>query len=404
MYEKGEAVVNRFAIVMIMIIILCSGCGNGSLPEPEEKPEPEQAADSESYDEMIKNDDYFEGYEELEKNHKILAYDICASPKYDYENTPLAEYIEADIAWNEEMEKKMRRSLSLEIDYHLFDFNGDGIEDYLLCESGPLFNGIGNSVDIFIQEEEDGIRQVLSMPMILHNSPSDHEKLIILDEITNGYYAIVPPYKDFILRYDADRGWYSRDVTQENTSQTDNSQAEIREDEAIEEFEIKGNLSEVERNNNYFVDFGDLEKYHNILVYDICSEPKFDYENTPLSEYVEEVKSRIGKEYESGQAMRVKIDYHLYDFNDDGHDDYLLCVYDTIFAQNDEVAIFIQEEEGLRRVFYIDMELHDALLNHYRLTVLDEKTNGYYAIAPPYGNYILRYDAEAERYDFGVRE
>lgn len=145
----------------------------------------------------------FEEFKELGKNHKILAYDICALPKYDYENTPLADYIEADIVWNEEMSKKEGRLLSLEIDYHLFDFNDDGIEDYLLCESGSLFNGIGNSVDIFIQEKE-GIRQVLSMPMILHNSPSDHEKLIILDEKTNGYYAIVPPYKDFILRYDAE--------------------------------------------------------------------------------------------------------------------------------------------------------------------------------------------------------
>lgn len=71
---------------------------------------------------------------ETEKSHSILASDICASPKYDYENTPLAEYIEVDIAWNKEMEEKMGESFPLEIDYHLFDFNGDGVEDYLLCE------------------------------------------------------------------------------------------------------------------------------------------------------------------------------------------------------------------------------------------------------------------------------
>lgn len=191
---------------------------------------------------------------------------------------------------------------------------------------------------------------------------------------------------------------------QENGPETDESQAEIRTDETVEGSEIKEKLTEVERSNNYFVNFEDLGKYHKVILYDICSEPKFNYENTPLAEYVEEVKRCIGKENGTGQAVRLKVDYHLFDFNDDGHDDYLLCVYDTSLAQDDEVAIIIQEEEGLRRVFYIDMELHDASLNHSRLTVLDEKTNGYYAIAPPYGNYILRYDAETERYDFGVRE
>lgn len=337
-----------------------------------------------------------------EKDHKILACDICASPKYDYENTPLAKYVEADIVWNEEMSKKAGESLPLEIDYHLFDFNDDGMEDYLLCESGPLFNGNGNSVEIFIQEKE-GMRLVLSMPMILHNSPSDHEKLIVLDEKDNGYYAIVLPYKEFILRYDAEGEQYSGKVMQEDVSKTDEGQTETRVDEANVSTELREGLIK-ERNNNYFVNFDDLEKYHKVLLYDICSTPKYDYVNTPLAEYVEEIKRRIEKKNGAEEIARLKIDYHLFDFNDDGFDDYMLCVYGTRFTQDDEVAIFIQEEEGLRRVFYIDMELHDESLNHSKLAVLDEKTNGYYAIVPPYGNYILRYDIETERYDFGVSE
>ncbi|MDE7198506.1 MAG: hypothetical protein K2O15_06440 [Lachnospiraceae bacterium] len=338
-----------------------------------------------------------------EKNYKILADDICSSPKYDYENTPLAKYIEADITWNEEVSKKEGKSLSLEIDYHMFDFNDDGIEDYLLCKSGPLFNGNGNSVEIFIQEKE-GIRLVLSMPMILHNSLSDHENLIVLDEKNNGYYAIVPPYKDFILRYDAEEEWYSGEVMQEDASGTDESQTETSVDETNEGTELKEEVMKGERYNNYFVNLEDLEKYHKILQYDICSSPKYDYKNTPLAEYVEEVKRRIEKKNGAEETARLKIDYHMFDFNDDGFDDYMLCVYGTRFTQDDEVAIFIQEEEGLRRVFYIDVELHDESLNHSKLTVLDEKTNGYYAIVPPYGNYILRYDIETEQYDFGVSE
>lgn len=408
-YEKGEAVVNRFAIVMIMIILLCSGCGNGNAgedtarelqiteetqqvksaqqeafaePEPEEKSEPEQTADSESYDEMIKNDDYFEGFEELEKNHKILAYDICASPKYDYENTPLAEYIEADIAWNEEMAEKMGEQFPLEIDYHLFDFNDDGIEDYLLCRKGRLFDGReGNSVEIFIREE-DGVRCVLSRVMWLHND-SGHGKLAVLDEKTGGYYAIVPPCggmipEDIILKYNVETEQY--------------------------EGEEDGRNYCMMPEDSDFVNFKDLDKNHKILAYDVCSSPKYDYENTPLADYIEETfvadveeRSKI-----EGRELPCDIDYHLFDFNDDGIEDYLLCVCASGWGGSggNHVEIYIQEEGGVRKVLNITARLHVSLSEHEMFTVLDEKTNGYRAIVFEESHYILRYDAEREWYSY----
>ena len=136
----------------------------------------------ESHENMIRVGNYYSDYEDLEKNHKILSYDICSSPGHDYENTPLAEYIEGDISWNEDMSKRAGKNIPVEIDYHVFDFNNDGVEDYLLCESGRLFEGNGgDSVDIFIQEEE-GVRNVLSTKMILHHGPHDHASVIVLDE------------------------------------------------------------------------------------------------------------------------------------------------------------------------------------------------------------------------------
>ena len=162
------------------------------------------------------------------------------------------------------------------------------------------------------------------------------------------------------------------------------------------------------RNNNYFIDLENLEEYHKIFSYDICSLPRYDYENTPLVEYVEEIMKGVEeKSREVGKSLPVEIEYHLFDFNDDGKEDYLLCIYGTQHGLDDEAIIFIQEEEGLRRVLYIDMPLctrKDELLIHSKLIVVDEKSNGYYAIAPEYSNYILRYDAEQECYDFGVRE
>ena len=381
----------------------------------ENEPE-EERAEPEDYDNnTLKNSNYFEDLEDLEKNHRILPCDIGSSPKYDYENTPLAEYVEEDITNNEEMSKKRGGALPLEIDYHSFDFNNDGIEDYLLCESGLLFNGNGSChVDIYIREEK-GVRLVLSMPMFFHNSPADHEKLIILDEKTNGYYAIVPPYKNFILRYDAEKGWYETEDRQGNALGVDDEQDEPEMDMESKEtvIEKEETASEKEdarmvRNNNYYLDFEDLEKNHKILAYDICSEPKYDYENTPLAEYVEEIIARNEEgSKEVGRELALKIYYHLFDFNDDGIEDYLLRIYgenSSLFPENfwgeGEVSIYIQEEGEIRKVLFADIRLD----SRSRLTVLDEKTNGYYAIVPSYGNYILRYDAEQGRYDFGVRE
>lgn len=319
---------------------------------------------------------------ETEKSHTILAADICAAPRYDYENTPLAEYIEADIAWNKEMEEKMGESFPLEIDYHLFDFNGDGVEDYLLCEEGRLFDGLaGNSVEIFIQEE-DGVRCVLSRLMRLH-TPSGHNKLSVLDEKTDGYYAIAPPWggeipRDAILRYHAETGRY--------------------------ECGIKGGWHSVMPEDSDFVHFRDLARNHDILAYDICSSPKYDYENTPLADYIEEEFVTYTEELSKsvGEQISVEIDYHLFDFNGDGVEDYLLCVSGSPFCGSggNHVEIYIQEEDGVRQVLNITERLHVSLSEHEMLMILDEKNDGYYALAFEESNYILRYNAETGRYDF----
>lgn len=379
--------------------------------------EEQKSTVSEIHENTIKVSNYYLDYKDLERNHKILSYDICSSPKYDYENTPLAEYIEEDISWNEEMSKRAGKNISLEIDYHVFDFDNDGVEDYLLCESGRLFEGNGgDSVDIFIQEEE-GVRNVLSTKMILHHGPHDHEKVIVLDEKTDGYYAIVNPSQNFIFRYNEKEGRYDWPESEESVLDTEDSQNKVATEMENEEANSREEQSKLQsydengntiRNDNYFIDLENLEEYHKIFSYDICSLPRYDYENTPLVEYVEDIMKGVEeKSREAGKSLPVEIEYHLFDFNDDGKEDYLLCIYGTQHGLDDEAIIFIQEEEGLRRVLYIDMPLctrKDELLIHSKLIVVDEKSNGYYAIAPEYGNYILRYDAEQECYDFGVRE
>ena len=165
---------------------------------------------------------FFLNYEDLVKNHEILAYTICSAPKYDYENTPLAEYIEKTfVIPEEELAKRIGKEMLLEIDYHLFDFNDDGIEDYLLCAWGRGLCGSGGiCVEIYIQEEE-GVRSILDITIRLHDGPADHARFTILNEKSNGYYAIALPESNYILRYDAEQGKYDFDVKwEENDDST----------------------------------------------------------------------------------------------------------------------------------------------------------------------------------------
>lgn len=70
-----------------------------------------------------------------------MIYNICTSPKSDYENTPLKEHFQEDLEYDKAMAEKLENSaegtwVPLEIEYFLFDFNADGLEDYVVCVTG----------------------------------------------------------------------------------------------------------------------------------------------------------------------------------------------------------------------------------------------------------------------------
>lgn len=149
-------------------------------------------------------------FEEIEANHEILEYDISTSPFDDYENTLLRDHIEEKKGENDEFVNTFGSMYEMWVDYHLFDFNGDGIEDYLLCIDGILWSGsAGHLVEIFIVKEDGTIERVLSIHMdFCHYRSPEHERFTVLNEKTDGFYAIVLPGSNRILRYDKDEGKY----------------------------------------------------------------------------------------------------------------------------------------------------------------------------------------------------
>ena len=135
----------------------------------------------------------FIDYEFIEAKHKILRHNICISPKDDYYNTVLKEYIEDDV------------------DYFSFDFNDDGLEDYLVCYHGSGWSGSGgNYVCIYVQENDGLLKEVFSITMRLHEYAwsNEHSPIAILDEKDDGYYAFVAVGTNRIHRYDKEEGRY----------------------------------------------------------------------------------------------------------------------------------------------------------------------------------------------------
>ena len=45
-------------------------------------------------------------------------------------------------------------------------------------------------------------------PIRKYEPPDNHEALVVLDEKTDGFYAIVLPGSNRILRYDKEKDWY----------------------------------------------------------------------------------------------------------------------------------------------------------------------------------------------------
>ena len=169
---------------------------------------------SETDDVFMRTELYYIG------NCNTMIYNICTSPRRDYENTPLKEYLQNDVEDDREMADKLAGSsegtwIPLEIEYFLFDFNADGLEDYVVCITGSGHEGsAGNRVDICVQQEDGTLKTVFHVTVRLHEPafPNGHDAVAVLDERSGGFYSIVLPGSNRILHYDTQTEQYEFQV------------------------------------------------------------------------------------------------------------------------------------------------------------------------------------------------
>lgn len=157
--------------------------------------------------------------EDIIKEYEVLKDDICDSVRYDFENVhpTVREDIKYELQNHEEIAQKYGKNLQIAVDYHLFDFNDDGLDDYLVCIDRELYDGkTAHWIKIYITREERGwitkeemgdvtVRSALwlDLPTSGQREESGHKQITVLREQKEGFYSIVLPETNLILRYQA---------------------------------------------------------------------------------------------------------------------------------------------------------------------------------------------------------
>lgn len=157
--------------------------------------------------------------EDIAKEYEVLRDGICDSVRYDFENAhpTVREDIKYELQNHEEIAQKYGKNLQIAVDYHLFDFNDDGLDDYLVCVDRELYDGrTEHWIKIYITREERGwitkeemgdvtVRSALwlNLPTSGQREESGHKQITVLKEQTEGFYSIVLPETNLILRYQA---------------------------------------------------------------------------------------------------------------------------------------------------------------------------------------------------------
>lgn len=69
--------------------------------------------------------------EDIVREHEVLKDDICDPTRYDFENVhpTVREHIMYELQNHKDIIQKYGRELKISVDYHLFDFNDDGLDE-----------------------------------------------------------------------------------------------------------------------------------------------------------------------------------------------------------------------------------------------------------------------------------
>lgn len=185
-------------------------------------------------------------------------------------------------------------------------------------------------------------------------------------------------------------------LTQEDSEQVQDSTA--AEDKAIPVLQeppaVKEEMPELEEEAAIDYDFLTSKGYE-FLEEDITTVAGNVREHPLLKEYLRE-EIEFDEDFCERFGSRPSImEYFLYDMNQDGVDDYIVC-YDGVpyvGSAGNLLSIYIQEEDSLRMVFSANVEIHLMEGGHAPIAILNDSEEGYYSFVLPYtNNRVWKYD------------
>lgn len=159
-------------------------------------------------------------YKDLAEEHVILEYNICIEPLSIYDIPMLCEAMQDTLEMEAELEAEFDMPAC---DYFAFqyDLNGDGLEDYIVQMSGVLWGGGESCIEIYLQTKAGVLKQALSVSgqLAVGDDGKDCPPVAVLDEETDGYYAVVLPYcRNSVYAYSEESEWYVA-VSEESTGE-----------------------------------------------------------------------------------------------------------------------------------------------------------------------------------------
>ena len=96
-------------------------------------------------------------------------------------------------------------------EYFTYDFNNDGIEDYLVSLSGSGWNGsLGNQVAIVCADEDGSLTEVFSATVRFAENGENggYSSVTVLNELVDGFYSFRFEGYDKIWKYNSLNGRY----------------------------------------------------------------------------------------------------------------------------------------------------------------------------------------------------
>lgn len=148
------------------------------------------------------------------------------------------------------------------------------------------------------------------------------------------------------------------------------------------------------------IDCNNNVSYIEILNENICKETYSVSDNVLLCSYLKEELEDAEKMQELCETS-FYADYVLFDFNDDGQEDYLVSLAGAGYSGSggNSTTIFVTTGEELKEVFHATIQLYvgEDDSDYGTVLVLNNKTDGFYDIVLE-GKHIWQYNEEEKCY------